>query len=634
MDWILTLTTIDTLFGITVPRISVYIIYLIVGCFAIALVWLLSNFFAVFASIRQASKDLRGYSAPFEANNQETLREKFSKNRLLSDIWEEFNESLIAVRASGGDATYLYNTQQSHHFFSPDYVIEHNLDRSLYGAIPGLLTSLGLLGTFLSLFFAMHSLHVQGSGQVQGIEGFINNLSGKFVSSICGLALALLFLIIEKFMTGSLHRECLGLQKRIDRLFKMHLQEELLAKMVTALQEQSATFKLFNADLAGCLKESFRDSLGPTMERLINAVEKLELATDEMKRQKEESSTKALEGMLDQFQQSLTGAANAEISKLSSVLSETSEFALGMNERMSSFLTHVDKMIVTQRENSESYNRSLSDAVMGLVDKLEVSSQTQLSGIQHTVSSLIENTSGLTEHLKVQLDEGAQKQSQALEAMMTSMRSASEEHWQRTNSQINGLVEIVSGSSKGIITSVEHLANKVIHDEKRAQDLLSSVSSSVDSFRTTVENNRSLVAEIRTVVNSLEAAGTQIERTSSSLKDSSTVTKATLDHLNTGLQQQQASITEIQQLWSKQKELYDVIDQRLGQAVRTINEAMVEYSNSTTEGLSRHLQEFDKQLAEACRRLGTTVEDLEEQLVELSDGIEKSVARIPTRSGS
>lgn len=633
MDWI-ALTTMDTISGITVPRISIYIIYVIVGCFAISSILLLSNFVAVFHSIRRAFQDLKGYTAPFEANNQELLREKFSKNRLLTDIWEEFNESLVAVPSANADSTYLYNTQQSHHFFSPDYVIEHNLDRSLYSAIPGLLTSLGLLGTFLSLFFAMHSLHVQGSGQVQGIEGFINNLSGKFLSSICGLALALLFLLIEKIMTGSLHRECLGLQKRIDRLFKMHLQEELLAKMVAALQEQSATFKLFNADLSGCLKESFRDSLGPTMERLINAVEKLELATDEMKRQKEESSTKALEGMLDQFQQSLTGAANTEISKLSSVLSETSEFAVGMNERMSSFLTHVDKMIVTQRENSESYSRSLSDAVMGLVDKLEVSSQAQLSGIQHTVSSLIDNTSGLSNHLKVQIEENAKQQAQALDAMMVSMRSATDEHWQRTNSQINNLVEIVSGSSKGIISSVEQLANKVIHDEKRAQELLSGVSTSVDSFRMTVEHNRSLVAEIRTVVSSLESVGSQIERTSSTLSDSSSVTRATLDHLNAGLQQQQASISEIQQLWSKQKDLYDVIDQRLGQAVRTINEALVEYSNSTTEGLSRHLQEFDKQLAEACRRLGTTIEDLEEQLVELSDGIEKSVARIPTRSGS
>ncbi len=216
----------------------------------------------------------------------------------------------------------------------------------------------------------MAFLHVQTTGQVEGINEFINNLSGKFLSSICGLTLALCFLFIERSCIGRVTRGCLTLQKKIDRLFTRKLQETLLLKMVSQLDEQSRAFKLFGTDLSGYLKESFRESMEPTFKLLIEAVEKLEVTTEEMKRQKEESSTAMLGNMMEEFQKSLTGSANTEIAKLGSVLNDTSEFAKGMNERFSGFLGHVDKMLESQRDQNAHQTQSMMESVTALISKI------------------------------------------------------------------------------------------------------------------------------------------------------------------------------------------------------------------------------------------------------------------------
>ena len=39
--------------------------------------------------------------------------------------------------------------------------------------------------------------------------------------------------------------------------------------------EQSVAFRAFNADLSGRLKQSFSESMGPTLQRMVGAVEEL-----------------------------------------------------------------------------------------------------------------------------------------------------------------------------------------------------------------------------------------------------------------------------------------------------------------------------------------------------------------------
>jgi hypothetical protein len=72
---------------------------------------------------------------------------------------------------------------------------------SFYQAVPGILAGLGLMLTFISILVALTGLHVSvvhNTETVVGIKELIEGLAAKFVSSIIGLALSILFVLIER----------------------------------------------------------------------------------------------------------------------------------------------------------------------------------------------------------------------------------------------------------------------------------------------------------------------------------------------------------------------------------------------------------------------------------------------------
>jgi hypothetical protein len=84
----------------------------------------------------------------------------------------------------------------------PEEVVTDRLyHAAFYQVIPGVLTGLGLLATFVAILLALTALHVtaeNGTESVLGIKELIEGLSGKFLSSIVGLLLSLTFLLIER----------------------------------------------------------------------------------------------------------------------------------------------------------------------------------------------------------------------------------------------------------------------------------------------------------------------------------------------------------------------------------------------------------------------------------------------------
>lgn len=82
-----------------------------------------------------------------------------------------------------------------------DTVIGPYYHASFHQAVPGLLTATGLLLTFVSILLALVNVHVeggQGAETVKGTNELINGLSAKFISSILGLLLSIIFVLIER----------------------------------------------------------------------------------------------------------------------------------------------------------------------------------------------------------------------------------------------------------------------------------------------------------------------------------------------------------------------------------------------------------------------------------------------------
>lgn len=98
-------------------------------------------------------------------------------------------------------------TERPRNLLSYDFVIGQNFHAAIFGAVPGILTGLGLTGTSLAILWALYGVHYDEFNTlkpVTGMEGLINGLSGKFLSSIIALLLSIVFTLREKHIVRSL----------------------------------------------------------------------------------------------------------------------------------------------------------------------------------------------------------------------------------------------------------------------------------------------------------------------------------------------------------------------------------------------------------------------------------------------
>jgi hypothetical protein len=80
-------------------------------------------------------------------------------------------------------------------------VVDSFYHSAFHQSVPGILTSLGLLATFVAILLALAGVTYNANDPVHavsGIDQLINGLSGKFLSSIVALLLSVVFTLLEK----------------------------------------------------------------------------------------------------------------------------------------------------------------------------------------------------------------------------------------------------------------------------------------------------------------------------------------------------------------------------------------------------------------------------------------------------
>jgi hypothetical protein len=126
------------------------------------------------------------------------------KSQLLSgppkDWWRLVDESLERYRRSDGKEGW-FSVRPIDEILDEDTLIGSIYHSSFYQAIPGILTALGLLATFIAILQGLSGVTynpLDSVHPVSGIDALINGLSGKFLTSIVALVVSIIFTFVEK----------------------------------------------------------------------------------------------------------------------------------------------------------------------------------------------------------------------------------------------------------------------------------------------------------------------------------------------------------------------------------------------------------------------------------------------------
>src|SRR5947208_8878107 len=116
---------------------------------------------------------------------------------------------------------------------------------SFFTAIPGVVTSAGLLCTFLAILIALLDVTLENE-QFRGLDTLISGLSGKFLSSILALFVATVYLLCEKRLSHRLSQGLRALTVALDELMPRLTPARLLVTMQDQLEAQAVALRHFN----------------------------------------------------------------------------------------------------------------------------------------------------------------------------------------------------------------------------------------------------------------------------------------------------------------------------------------------------------------------------------------------------
>ena len=171
-------------------------------------------------------------STRIDSDDLQRLDAGMENESMFRDSWMQYRMTLILEQVPWFLEPRIFSTRRAEEIFTQEALMANRVNLSFYNQFPSLVTGMGLLLTFIALFIGLGKLHADGS-EIVGIQGLINGLAGKFLTSIVGLIVANLFTFIEKPIVSRLmnaHHSFLGL---IDQLFPRKTMEQILEQLTS-----------------------------------------------------------------------------------------------------------------------------------------------------------------------------------------------------------------------------------------------------------------------------------------------------------------------------------------------------------------------------------------------------------------
>ena len=173
------------------------------------------------------------------------IERKVAGDPQLSSLWAEYSEALDkrnevpdpdSLRARRWRASALAET-----FFSDYALVDSPLRSDFYKHVPGILTGLGIIGTFSGLISGLIHFDVSDPATTQAqLSLLVQTVGQAFFVSALAITLAMLFTWVEKALLSARYSQVERLQHLIDSLFEAGSGQENLERLVVATEAQVA----------------------------------------------------------------------------------------------------------------------------------------------------------------------------------------------------------------------------------------------------------------------------------------------------------------------------------------------------------------------------------------------------------
>jgi len=272
-----------SIFGFHAGAITFFVVVLVFAL-AIAFVkWYFLPAHHIRKQLNGAHKKLRDLKAKKEGGavvTKEELAEVFT-DRSFQSAWLSYRDTLHEQKESRGGQEYvakIRSTVPADNIFSAQSLIDARLHVEFFKHLPGILTGIGIIGTFFGLILGIKKFDPSLLAQARkdpeqlnklfdGLQWLFNEVQGAFLASFFAILTAMLITFVEKLLINICYRDLEQLCRSLDALYNSGVGEDYLSQLVKHAEESATQTKQLKQSLVTELSALLRDLTNQQIEQ-------------------------------------------------------------------------------------------------------------------------------------------------------------------------------------------------------------------------------------------------------------------------------------------------------------------------------------------------------------------------------
>lgn len=553
-------------------------------------------------------------------------------NQPLRHIWSEYSDTLHPMRlAVSGEADLLEyrSSMPAEMMFTKESIVDGPLFDDFWRHLPGILTGLGIIGTFAGLLDGLVNFKVaiteNTSEAVDGLGPLLGSVTHAFAVSAAAIFCAMLVVFASRLLVAKLNARVEHLCDLIDSLYKSGAGEEYLQRLV----ESSENSEVHTAQLKDALVEDLTRLMTNLTERQIQAQVSAgqhigetvgrsiaESIAEPMQRVREVMENNAagntaqvntmLETMLTGFMAKLEDTFGGQIN--------------GINEQMQRSMAAMSSVQTSLQELVQDIQKANENATTQMSDKLAAAMQTASENQQQLTQQMTQFVTDFRSLVAEEQNKSKDAMNEtiagllgevgkSIASMEASRKSASEEDATRTQVLTDQTGQMVSGLSANVEDLLRAVSDQVLKTQESINAIRDVSMRAVDGMNQGALTMGSAAQRFETAGSSVSRAMDDSAAFIEQVKSSSSALQAASLAVNSGFEKYDATRKTVDSQVLALTGLIETAKREAGVSQQLIEgvESSVKALRTAEEESRRNLSAVNDQLVTAFETFGNSL---------------------------
>jgi len=589
----------------------------------------------------------------------------------FKNIWWEYNNSLHKVYddKNAAEIKEIYATTPAETFFSKETLIDLQINAGFYRHLPGILTGIGIIGTFTGLVWGLHQFRLDAGLALESLPLLLQEVGSAFVGSGFAILASIFITYKEKDIINRCYILVEELNKELDSTYSMGAGEAYLSRLVNMSERSSTTLGEFRTNLLKDLRDTLNDNTERQLaaqqmqsqmiaEQLANAVKyaiqepmtSLTEALREVRGDQHEAVSKVLETLVDGFMQRLGQTVGHQMQEINNSIKSSSDALDNVHLAMlesaetiskasvgasNEITSKLDSTFTRILEDQKQVNARLMENQTQVAESMDTSMKSVLSSIQDAVISFaIDRKQHMTQY-KESYEQLLSSVKETVETLSSERKAQAEQDATRTDNMLSSIEMIYSDVSSSI--------------DKVATDIKDITFKTAENFETIQEvTTRSLtemkegIASMNEAASKFVTSGDRVEALTETMSHATEAMKMAADAMQDAFSDYDQMRATIQNQVSHLQRMVETtrneaaISQKVVRDIQVVAEALDRAGKQSTEHmdqvnvvLKQAFTDFGEEMVKQVRNISAeSNHQLETSLDALSGTVDSMVASV------